>query len=76
MSFPSAILRRSEKIDVWKRQAQSYIVIKGCWMAYVHDATDADLNARAFSEIPLMVEPDNLGHIGIATTAKDAWSAL
>lgn len=76
IAFPLERLRGRENFDVWKRQAQSYLVIKGCWKACVDNTADAELNARALAEITLMIEPDNYGHIATSTTAKNAWSAL
>lgn len=78
-SFPLERLRGRENFDVWKRQAKSLLVIKGCWrivQAGVVGEADADLNERALAEITLMVDPGNYGHIATATTAKEAWDAL
>lgn len=74
-------LRGRENFDVWKRQAKSCLVIKGCWKVVetgvvANNAESVTLNERAMAEITLMVDPSNYGHIATATTAKEAWDAL
>lgn len=72
-------LKGRENFDVWKRQAKSCLVIKGCWKVVEtgsNEGVDASLNERALAEITLMVESSNYGHIAAAKTAKEAWDAL
>ena len=79
VGFPLERLRGRENFDVWKRQAKSCLIIKGCWAVVekgVVAVGDAALNERALAEITLMVDPSNYGHIAMAETAKDAWDAL
>lgn len=73
---PMEKLRGRENFDVWKRQAKSLLVIKGCWKAVNEEMPDTELNEKALAEITLMIDPNNYGHIAAATTAKDAWTAL
>lgn len=76
LSCPIERLRGRENFDVWKRQAKSFLVIKGCWKAVTESMPDTDLNEKALAEITLMIDPNNYGHIAAASTAKDAWTAL
>ena len=78
-TFSLEKLRGRENFDVWKRQAKSYLVIKGCWSVVENGIIgdgDRILNERALAEITLMIDPSNYGHIVAATTAKQAWDAL
>lgn len=79
VGFSLERLRGRENFDIWKRQAKSCLVIKGCWKIVqtgIVVEADAILNERALAEITLMVDPCNYGHIATATSAKDAWDAL
>lgn len=72
-------LRGRENFDVWKRQAKSLLIIKGCWKVVSTGAVseaEATLDQLALAEITLLVDPSNYGHIATAETSKQAWDAI
>lgn len=81
-SFPFEKLRGRENFDVWKRHAQSYLVIKDCWSAVKDGVTSSSTekeiskDERALAEITLMLDPSTFAHIAKAKTSKEAWDAL
>ena len=80
--FPFEKLRGRENFDVWRRNAKSYLVIKGCWRVVANPLSnqatqnDKDADERALAEITLMIEPGNFAHIAKAKTSNEAWNAL
>ena len=80
--FPFEKLRGRENVDVWRRNAKSYLVIKGCWRVVANPLSnqgtqnDKDADERALAEITLMIEPGNFAHIAKAKTSNEAWNAL
>lgn len=71
-----AKLKGRENYDTWKMATKAYLIIKGLWGVIDGTETDETKNAKAYSEMFLLLEPVCYSLVAEHTSAKDAWKAL
>lgn len=72
-------LKGRQNYDEWRVSAKSYLTIRGLWPAITGEATpevSPQTNAKAISEITLMVEASLYSYIIESKSAKEVWDAL
>ena len=67
----------SDNYTLWSAQMESVLVIKGLWGAVDGaDVVSADTDKKAWAHMILCVQPEHVGTIQRAESAREAWTTL
>lgn len=72
-------LRGRENYDEWRISAKSYLIIKGLWGAVTGELppeSSPETNAKAISEITLMLDASLFSYIKETESAKEVWDTI